>query len=131
MNKLVRPCHQCSTQWVDTAATSQCLHNKNGGYAGWDICCAFHLITDLQPFTILSISCWLEKTTRGPHTHWIDVVQHDLEWLGLDPNEVEKMAQNCRHWLSIVDLVGLMPRHEDWLIDFYTAKQWKVYSKNI
>ena len=28
MNKLVRPCHQCSTQWVDTAATSQCLHNK-------------------------------------------------------------------------------------------------------
>ena len=40
------------------------------------------------------------------------VVQCDLEWLGLDPNEVEKTEHYYRHWHSIVHLVGLTPRHE-------------------
>ena len=59
----------------------------------------------------------LAASLRGPrgalHTHWIAVVKCDLDWHGLEPNQAKKTAHNCRHWHSVVDLVGSMPQHED------------------
>ena len=112
MKTLARPYHQCSTLWVDTVATSQCLHSKMQAM----LVKTSAVPSIWSPYSghspYWSISCLLEETNRGP-TCWIDIVQYELEQLALDPSEVEETSQSCKHWHSIVDLVGLMPQHEN------------------
>ena len=106
MNTSARSCHQCSILWADkTAPASLYMAKCRLHWFGHLLCLpSDHPTQAIYHFDPLAAN-W-RRPSGAPHTCWINVVQCNLDWLGLDPKEVEKTAQNCRHCHSIVDLVG-------------------------